>query len=69
MSNPHKQKTAEELTALIEFCEDMKEIADANRRVCIGFKGLEMRNKYFQEWRYFSKKEKEFMEQLEAINN
>lgn len=64
-----QQRTAEEFDALIEFCEDAKRVADANKRVCVGFKGLEKRNEYFQEWRYFSKKEKELKAQLEAINN
>lgn len=64
-----QQRTAEELAALIEFCEDAKQIADANCRLCIGFKSLEKRNEYFQEWSYLSKKEKELKAQLEAINN
>ena len=64
-----QQRTAEELTALIAFCEDMKKVADANRKLCIGFKSLEKRNEHFQAWRYLSKKEKELREQLEAINN
>lgn len=64
-----QQKTAEELTALISFCEDGKKVAAANERLYVGFKGYEMRNKYFQEWRYFSKKEKELKAQLEAISN
>lgn len=64
-----QQRTAEELAALIEFCEGAKKTADANLRLCIGFKSMEARNEYFQMWRYFSKKEKELMEQLEAISN
>lgn len=64
-----QQRTAKELTALIKFCEDMKEAEDANRKLCIGYKSMEKRNEHFQAWRYFSKKEKEFREQLEAINN
>lgn len=64
-----QQRTVEELTALIAFCEDMKKVEDANRKLCIGFKSLERRNEHFQAWRYFSKKENEFREQLEAINN
>lgn len=69
LTSKTQQRTAEELTALIEFCEDAKQIADANRRLCIGFKSLEKRNEYFQELRYFNKKEKELKAQLEAINN
>ena len=64
-----QQRTAEELTALIAFCEDMKKVEDANCKLCIGFKSLEKRNEHFQAWRYFSKKENEFRQQLEAINN
>ena len=64
-----QQRTAEELDALIAFCEDGKKTADANRRLCIGSKALEKRNEYFQQWRYFSKKEKELKAQLEAISN
>lgn len=64
-----QQRTAKELTALIAFCEDMKKVEDANRRLCIGYKRLEKRNEHFQAWRYFSKKENEFREQLEAISN
>ena len=64
-----QQRTVEELTALIAFCEDGKKVEDANRKLCIGFKSLEKRNEYFQEWRYFSKKENELKAQLEAINN
>ena len=64
-----QQRNAEELAALIEFCEGAKKVADANCRLCIWFKSLEKRNEYFQEWRYFSKKEKELKSQLEAINN
>lgn len=64
-----QQRTAEEPTALIAFCEGMKKAEDANRRLCIGFKSLERRNEHFQAWRYSSKKENELMEQLEAIND
>lgn len=64
-----QQRTAKELAALIELLEDEKKTAEANMRLCIGFKALETRNEYFQMWRNFSKKEKELREQLEAINN
>jgi hypothetical protein len=62
-----QQRTAEELTALIAFCEDMKKYEDANLRLCIGFKSWEKRDEHFQAWRYFSKKEKELREQLESV--
>lgn len=64
-----QQRTAEELAALIEFCENAKKTADAEIRLYVGNSHLEQKNEYFQEWRYFSKKEKELKAQLEAINN
>lgn len=64
-----QQRTAEELAAIIEFCDGAKKVADANMRTCVGFKAWEARDEYFQTWRYFSKKEKELKAQLEAINN
>lgn len=64
-----QQRTAEELEALIALFEDEKKTAEANMRLCIGFKAIEKRNEYFQMWRNFSKKEKELKAQLYAINN
>ncbi len=62
-----RQRTAE--AAPIDFRENPKKTADAKIRLCVGNRCLGQKNEYFREWRYLSKKEKEFKAQLEAIDN